>query len=116
MIKIGKKSIFMTSLKLNNPQTSPKTYWAIIESCFSGRKIPIIPPLSVKGKIVTNFKEEVISKAFDKIWIPGLIFKFKSFEISGNLLEVIKNFLSNRFLRVVLNGKKVMLECRRTQF
>ena len=45
-----------------------------------------------------------ISKAFDKIWLPGLIFKIKSFGISGDLLELIKNFLSNRFQRVVLNG------------
>ena len=34
-----------------------------------------------------------ISKAFDKIWIPGLIFKFESFRISGDLLELIKNIL-----------------------
>ena len=46
-----------------------------------------------------------ISKAFDKIWLPGLIFKIKSFGISGDLLELIKNFLSNRFQRVVLNGQ-----------
>ena len=32
-----------------------------------------------------------------------MIFKFKYFGISGDLLEVIKNFLSNRFQRVVLN-------------
>ena len=46
-----------------------------------------------------------LSKAFDKIWLPGLIFKINSFVISGDLLELIKNFLSNRFQRVVLNEK-----------
>ena len=46
-----------------------------------------------------------ISKAFDKIWLTGLIFQIKSFGISGDLLELIKNFLSNRFQRVVLNGQ-----------
>ena len=46
-----------------------------------------------------------ISKAFDKIWLPDLIFKIKSFGISGDLLELIKNFLSNRFQSVVLNGQ-----------
>ena len=45
-------------MKLNNPQTIPKTYWSIIKSCYNGRKISIIPPLSVKGKIITNFKEK----------------------------------------------------------
>ena len=33
-----------------------------------------------------------ISKVFDKIRIPSLIIKFKSFGISGGLLELIKNF------------------------
>ena len=46
------------SVKLNNSQISPKTYWSIIKLCFNGRKIPIIPPLSVNGKIITNFKEK----------------------------------------------------------
>ena len=43
-----------------------------------------------------------ISKVFDKNWLPGLIFKIKSFGISGDMLKIIKSFLSNRF---VLNGK-----------
>ena len=30
-----------------------------------------------------------ISKAFDKIWLSGLIFKIKSFGISDDLLELI---------------------------
>ena len=38
-----------------------------------------------------------ISKTFDQIRLLGLIFKCKSFGISGDLLELIKNFLSNRF-------------------
>ena len=45
-------------MKLNNVQTSPKTYWPIIRSCFNGRKIPMNPTLSVNGKTVTNFKEK----------------------------------------------------------
>ena len=34
-----------------------------------------------------------------------MIFKFKYFGISGDLLELIQNLLSNKFQRVVLNGK-----------
>ena len=45
-----------------------------------------------------------ISKAFDKVWHPGLLFKLKQNGIGGNLLEVINNYLSNRKQRVVLNG------------
>ena len=45
------KYFYDLSLKVNNPQTSPKTYWSIIKSCYNGRKAPIIPPLSANGKI-----------------------------------------------------------------
>ena len=46
-----------------------------------------------------------ISKAFDKVWHDGLIFKLQENRISGKLLKVLKNFLTNRKQRVVLNGK-----------
>ena len=46
-----------------------------------------------------------ISKAFDKVWHEGLIFKLKSNGISGPLLVLIDSYLSNRKQRVVLNGK-----------
>ena len=36
-----------------------------------------------------------------------MIFKIKFFGISGDLLELIKSFLSSRFQTVALNGKKV---------
>ena len=45
-----------------------------------------------------------ISKAFDKVWHEGLIFKLKSNGISGNLLSFFSNYLRNRQQRVVLNG------------
>ena len=51
-----------------------------------------------------------ILKAFDKIWLPGLTLKFKSFGISGDFLELIKNFLLNRFQRVFLNDQTSELE------
>ena len=41
-----------------NPQTSSKTYWSTIKSCYNGRKIPITPSLSVNGKIITDFNEK----------------------------------------------------------
>ena len=45
-----------------------------------------------------------ISKAFDKVWHEGIIFKLRSNGISGNLLSFFGNYLSNRYQRVVLNG------------
>ena len=46
-----------------------------------------------------------ISKAFDRVWHEGLLYKLKSYGISGPLLILIKRFLTNRFQRVVLNGQ-----------
>ena len=46
-----------------------------------------------------------ISKAFDKVWHDGLIFKLKSYDIEGELLLLLKNYLHNREQRVVLNGQ-----------
>ena len=43
--------------------------------------------------------------AFDKVWHEGLLFKLKQNGISGNLLNVITNFLYKRKQRVVLNGQ-----------
>ena len=46
-----------------------------------------------------------MSKAFDKVWHQGLIFKLKSIGVSDSLLSLIESFLSNRFQRVLLNGQ-----------
>ena len=46
-----------------------------------------------------------ISRAFDKVWHEGLLYKLKSFGISGNLLNLIKHYLTDRSQRVLLNGQ-----------
>ena len=46
-----------------------------------------------------------ISKAFDKVWHKGLIFKLKENGILGKLLNLIKDFLKNRKQKIVLNGQ-----------
>ena len=46
-----------------------------------------------------------ISKAVDKVWNMGLLFKLESMGISGNLLNLMESFLSKRFQRVLLNGQ-----------
>ena len=45
-----------------------------------------------------------ISKAFDKVWYDGLLFKLKQNGIEGELLSVLTDYLSDRHQRVVLNG------------
>ena len=46
-----------------------------------------------------------ISKAFDRVCHAGLLHKLKSYGISGQIFGLISSFLSNRRLRVVLDGK-----------
>ena len=43
-------------------------------------------------------------KAFDQSWHKGLVYKLKSYGISGNLLKPLENYLTNRKQRVVLSG------------
>ena len=45
-----------------------------------------------------------IAKAFDRVWISGLLHKLHSMGVVGLLLQWIASFLSNRFIRVVANG------------
>ena len=68
--------------------------------------------LSITTEIYEAFEnfEEVraafldISKAFDKVWHEGLLFKLKQNGISGNLYGFMESYLSDRKQRVVLNG------------
>ena len=45
-----------------------------------------------------------MSKAFDKVWHEGLIFKLEQNGVEGKLLNLFQNYLTNRKQRVVLNG------------
>ena len=45
------------------------------------------------------------SKAFDKVWQQGLLFKLKQTEITGNLLNILEDSLRNWKQTVVLNGQ-----------
>ena len=47
-----------------------------------------------------------VSKAFDRVWQKGLIFKLKQLGIDGDLLEWISNYLNIRQQRVVIKSCK----------
>ena len=51
-----------------------------------------------------------VSKAFDKVWHNGLIFKLKQFGISDILLSWFSSYLENRIQRIVLDGKAYQWE------
>ena len=47
-----------------------------------------------------------ISKAFDKVWHEGLLFKLRSMDISGEPYNPLGNYLSGRFQRAILNEQR----------
>ena len=47
-----------------------------------------------------------MSKAFDKVWHKGLLYKLKSMGISGEFYDLLENYLSGRLQRVILNDQK----------
>ena len=44
--------------KLNDPKTSAKAYWSILKTLYNGKKIPLIYPILVNNKLISNFKEK----------------------------------------------------------
>ena len=46
-----------------------------------------------------------ISKAFDKVWTQGLIYKLKTIGIEGEILDILCSFLEDRQQRVTLDGE-----------
>ena len=57
------------------------------------------PSLEVRGVFLD------LSKAFDRVWHDGLLYKLKSNGIDDNLFKLTKSFLNNRCQRVVRNGQ-----------
>ena len=88
--------------KLNDPNTSAKTYWSIIKTLFNGKKVPVIPPLLVNNKLVTNFK--------DKANIFNDFFSKQCQPIPNNsTLPSIQSFeTSNRLSTVDIDSKKIL--------
>ena len=73
------------SAKLGDPSTAPKTYWSILNRFLSNKKLPIIPPILVDDRVVSNFdkKTKLFNSYFasqctpvtNKSQLPSLEFK-----------------------------------------
>ena len=91
-----------------------KNLISLNQSVFKPRDSSFNQLLSITHEIFQSFDEgfEVrsvfldISKAFDKALHKGLIFKLSQNNISGNLLVILSDILSDRKQRIVLNGQK----------
>ena len=59
MISVRKEEYYLhLSKKFNDPSTSSKTYWSILKSFYNGSKVPLIPPLLVNNKFVSDFTKK----------------------------------------------------------
>ena len=58
ILKRKEKHYHHLYLKLNNPNTSAKTYWSILKSFYNDTKVPLTPPLLVNNKIVSDFTKK----------------------------------------------------------
>ena len=48
----------MLSDKLDDPHTSAKSYWSILKTLYNGKKSPLIPPILINNKLISNFEEK----------------------------------------------------------
>ena len=87
----------------------------IISTCQPGFKADdscINQLLSITHEIYSSFDEGLevrrvfldILKTFDDVWHDGIIFKLTQNGISGNLLNLLRDFLNERKQRVVIIG------------
>ena len=58
IIAAKEKHLTRLSVKLEDPSTAPKTYWSILNRFLSNKKLPIIPPILVDDRVVSNFAEK----------------------------------------------------------
>ena len=108
IIEAKDKHLAKLSLKLDNPDTAPKTYWSIINKFLNNKKIPIIPPVFYKGEPISDFweKAELFNIHFfsqcslvkNASTLPSLEYKtderLNYFDINENeILSILKNLM-----------------------
>ena len=97
---------------VNDPNTSAIAYWSIIKTLFNGKKVPVIPPILVNNKLVTNFKakanifNDFFSKQCQPIPNNSTLPSVQSFETSNRLSTV--DIDSKKILKLIqgLNSSK----------
>ena len=103
--------ILKMTKKIADSNTSPKTYWTILNRLLYNKKIPTIPPLLVDGKLVSDFckKANIFNKLFASICtpidntscLPSFSYRtgsrIKSFHVTENdILAIMKTLDPNK--------------------
>ena len=50
-----------------------------------------------------------ISRAFDRVWHDGLLFKLSQIGIEGKALNIVKDFFKNGEQRIVIDGQSLYI-------
>ena len=93
MISIKKEEHYNNlSKKLNDSNISAKTYWSVLKSFYKGNRVPLIPPLLVNNKIVSDFTEKanLFNDFFASQWHWSVIVVYYPQE---DFLKLIKDYL-----------------------
>ena len=67
LIKTSKREYFSKiTKKLSDSSISSKTYWSILKSFSTDKKVPCIPPIFHKSKFITDFRKnaELFNSSF----------------------------------------------------
>jgi hypothetical protein len=57
---------------------------------------------ALDSKCFTSITFADVSKAFDRVWIGGLLLKLERYGIKGDLLMLLKSYLTNRSQKVAI--------------
>ena len=91
--------------KLNNPLLQVKTYWSILKTFYNDKKIPLIPPLLVDDKFVTDIqmKANIFNKFFAEQCTPlnnnSSLPVNQIFSTQSNLMSL--DFNENELLKII---------------
>ena len=111
ILEAKKNYILKMTKKIADSNTSPKTYWTILNCLLYNKKIPTIPPLLVDGKLVSDFceKANIFNKLFASICtpidntscLPSFSYRtgsrIKSFHVTENdILAIMKTLDPNK--------------------
>ena len=110
-LEAKKSHILKMTKKLADSNTSPKTYWTILNRLLCNKKLPTIPPLPVDGKLVSDFckKANIFNNFLASICtprdntrcLPPFSYRtgrrIKSFHVTENyILAIIKTLYPNK--------------------
>ena len=92
MVGVRKEYQNQIVLRLNDPITTAKTYWSILKTFYNGNKVPIIHPLVINDKLISDF--EVKANHFNNYLESQCVALENSDKIPGNQTYITNTKLS----------------------